>query len=109
MRARIPARSTWKGNAMPKHLITWLIFGLIAGAVAKLLTPGRDPGGCIVTMLIGIAGAILGGFIARMLGLGGREGEPLFDNHFFIALAFAILGAVILLAIYHLIAGRKRV
>jgi uncharacterized membrane protein YeaQ/YmgE (transglycosylase-associated protein family) len=94
---------------MPKHLITWLIFGLIAGAIAKLLTPGRDPGGCIVTMLIGIAGAILGGFIARMLGLGGSENDRLFEGHFFIALAFAILGAIILLAIYHLIAGRKRV
>lgn len=94
---------------MPKHLITWLIFGLIAGVVAKLLTPGRDPGGCIVTMLIGIAGAILGGFIARMLGLGGNEGEPLLQGHFFIALAFAVLGAIILLVIYHLIAGKKRV
>jgi uncharacterized membrane protein YeaQ/YmgE (transglycosylase-associated protein family) len=93
---------------MPKHLITWLIFGLIAGAIAKLLTPGRDPGGCIVTMLIGIAGAILGGFIARALGMGGNENEPLFQGHFFIALAFAIVGAVILLAIYHLITGRKR-
>lgn len=93
---------------MPKHLITWLIFGLIAGAIAKFLTPGRDPGGCIVTMLIGIAGAILGGFIARLLGLGGNEGEPLFNNHFFIALAFAVLGAIILLAIYHLLVGRKR-
>jgi uncharacterized membrane protein YeaQ/YmgE (transglycosylase-associated protein family) len=92
---------------MPRHLITWLIFGLIAGAIAKLLTPGRDPGGCIVTMLIGIAGAIVGGFIARALGFG-QENEPLFQGHFFIALAFAVVGAVILLAIYHLIVGRKR-
>jgi uncharacterized membrane protein YeaQ/YmgE (transglycosylase-associated protein family) len=94
---------------MPRHLITWLIFGLIAGAIAKLLTPGRDPGGCIVTMLIGIAGAILGGFIARMLGLGGNENDRLFEGHFFIGLAFAVLGAIILLAIYHLLVGRKRV
>jgi uncharacterized membrane protein YeaQ/YmgE (transglycosylase-associated protein family) len=94
---------------MPRHLITWLIFGLIAGAIAKLLTPGRDPGGCIVTMLIGIAGAILGGFIARMLGFGGAENEPLFQGRFFAGLAFAVLGAVILLVIYHLIVGKKRV
>jgi uncharacterized membrane protein YeaQ/YmgE (transglycosylase-associated protein family) len=101
-------RSRKKGKLMPRHLITWLIFGLIAGAIAKLLTPGRDPGGCIVTMLIGIAGAIVGGFIARALGLGGGENEPLFQGRFFISLAFAVLGAIILLAIYHLIAGRKR-
>jgi uncharacterized membrane protein YeaQ/YmgE (transglycosylase-associated protein family) len=94
---------------MPRHLITWLIFGLIAGAIAKLLTPGRDPGGCIVTMLIGIAGAILGGFIARMLHMGGDESEPLFQGRFFAGLAFAVIGAVILLVIYHLIIGKKRV
>lgn len=93
---------------MPKHLITWLIFGLIAGAIAKLLTPGRDPGGCIVTMLIGIAGAILGGFIARALGMGGADGDRLFEGRFFVALAFSILGAVILLAIYRLLTGQKR-
>lgn len=93
---------------MPTHLITWLIFGLIAGIIAKLLTPGRDPGGCIVTMLIGIAGAILGGFIARALGMGGDEGDRLLEGRFFVALAFSVLGAVILLAIYHFIAGRKR-
>ncbi len=93
---------------MPKHIISWLIFGLIAGVIAKLLTPGRDPGGCIVTILIGIAGAILGGFIARLLGMGGGENEPLFEGRFFIAMRFAVLGAVILLGIYHLIVGRKR-
>ncbi len=94
---------------MPRHLISWLIFGLIAGAIAKLLTPGRDPGGCIVPMLIGIADAILGGFIARMLGFGGEENDALFQGRFFAGLAFAVLGAVILLVIYHLIVGRKRV
>lgn len=94
---------------MPRHLISWLIFGLIAGVIAKLLTPGRDPGGCIVTILIGIAGAILGGFIARMLGMGGAEGDRLFEGRFFVAMAFSVLGAVILLAIYHFIAGKKRV
>jgi uncharacterized membrane protein YeaQ/YmgE (transglycosylase-associated protein family) len=55
-------------------ILGWIVFGLIVGAIAKLLMPGRDPGGIIVTMLLGIAGAVLGGFVGRALGLYG-EGE----------------------------------
>jgi uncharacterized membrane protein YeaQ/YmgE (transglycosylase-associated protein family) len=75
-------------------IIGWIIFGLIVGAVAKLLMPGRDPGGFIVTMLIGIVGAVIGGFLGRMLGLY-AEGEP---AGFFMA----VIGSVILLYLYRL-------
>lgn len=75
-------------------LLSWIVFGLIAGAIAKLLMPGKDPGGCIVTMAIGVVGALLGGFLATMLGFGGISG---FDLR---SMLIAILGAMILLAIY---------
>ena len=81
-------------------LIGTLIIGLVAGAVAKLLMPGRDPGGCIITMLIGVAGALLGGFIASALGFGGISG---FDFRSFI---IAVLGALLLLIIYRQVAKK---
>ncbi|HYE65752.1 MAG TPA: GlsB/YeaQ/YmgE family stress response membrane protein [Pyrinomonadaceae bacterium] len=87
-------------------LIAWIIFGLIAGVIAKLLMPGRDPGGCIITILLGIAGAVLGGFLARMIGVA-DPARALGDRNFFIQLAFAVLGAVIILAVYRLIAGKR--
>jgi uncharacterized membrane protein YeaQ/YmgE (transglycosylase-associated protein family) len=82
-------------------LLTWIVFGLIAGIVAKLLMPGKDPGGCIITILIGIAGALLGGFLATALGFGGITG---FDWR---SLIIAVLGAIVLLLLYRMIAGRK--
>ena len=82
-------------------ILGWILFGLIVGAIAKLLMPGRDPGGIIVTMLLGIAGAVLGGFVGQALGLY-QQGE---GAGFFMAL----IGAVILLALYRMIAGRRRV
>ena len=87
-------------------IIGAIVFGLIAGVIAKLLTPGRDPGGCIITILLGIAGSILGNFLAGILGLGGATGN-FGDRGFFIRLCFAVVGAIILLAVYHLLA-RKR-
>lgn len=78
--------------------LTWIVIGLIAGLIAKAITPGRDPGGCIVTILIGIAGALLAGFLGQQLGWYGRgEGAG------FLA---AIVGAVILLFVYRLFARR---
>jgi uncharacterized membrane protein YeaQ/YmgE (transglycosylase-associated protein family) len=82
-------------------IISWIVFGLLAGLVAKLLTPGRDPGGCIITMLIGIAGAVLGGFIGTALGFGGIEG---FDLR---SLLVAVGGAVLLLLLYRALTGRR--
>ncbi len=82
------------------HVIGWILFGLIVGVVAKLLMPGRDPGGFIITILIGIAGALLGGVIGRALGLYG-PGESA-------GWIVSILGAVVLLFIYRLVMRRPR-
>jgi uncharacterized membrane protein YeaQ/YmgE (transglycosylase-associated protein family) len=81
-------------------IISWIVFGLIAGALAKLLLPGKDPGGCLVTVLLGVVGASLGGWIGTQLGFGTVQG---FDIRSF---GIAILGAVILLLLYRLLRGR---
>lgn len=81
-------------------IIGWIVIGGLAGAIAKLLMPGRDPGGCIVTVLLGIAGALLAGWIGQSVGWY-KTGE----GAGFIA---AIVGAVILLLIYRVIVGRRR-
>jgi uncharacterized membrane protein YeaQ/YmgE (transglycosylase-associated protein family) len=83
-------------------IIGWLVIGLLAGGIAKLLMPGRDPGGCIITILLGIAGAMLAGFVGRALGWYGPENQ----GAGFLA---AIVGAFVLLFIYRLVAGRRRV
>lgn len=83
-------------------LLGWIVFGLIAGAIAKFLIPGDDPGGCIITMAIGVVGALLGGWIASLLGFGGISG---FD---FRSMIIAILGAILLLVIYRVVRGRPR-
>jgi uncharacterized membrane protein YeaQ/YmgE (transglycosylase-associated protein family) len=80
----------------------WILVGGLAGIIAKAIMPGRDPGGCIVTILLGIAGALVAGFVGRALGWYG----PNDTGAGFIA---AILGALIILFIYRLIAGRRRV
>ena len=77
----------------------WIIIGGIAGGIAKLLMPGKDPGGCLVTILLGIGGALVAGFLGQMLGWY-RPGE----GAGFLA---AIVGAFIILAIYRLVAGRR--
>jgi uncharacterized membrane protein YeaQ/YmgE (transglycosylase-associated protein family) len=80
-------------------IIGWIFFGLIVGIVAKFLTPGRDPGGFIVTALIGIAGALIGGFLGREMGLY-REGDP-------VGFVMAVVGSIILLLLYRMVAGRR--
>ena len=83
-------------------ILSWLILGLLAGAIAKLLMPGRDPGGWIITMLLGIAGAFAGGFIGRALwGSTGVNGVNL------PSIGLAVLGAFVLLLIYRLVFGRS--
>jgi uncharacterized membrane protein YeaQ/YmgE (transglycosylase-associated protein family) len=81
-------------------VIGWIIFGLIVGALAKLLMPGRDPGGIIVTMALGIAGALLGGFLGRALGWYGEN-----DGAGFL---MSLAGAVLLLWIYRMMVGRRQ-
>jgi uncharacterized membrane protein YeaQ/YmgE (transglycosylase-associated protein family) len=80
-------------------IIGWILFGLVVGVVGKLLMPGRDPGGFILTILLGIAGALLGGFAGRALGFYG-EGEPA-------GFIMAVIGSIILLIIYRMVAGRR--
>ena len=80
-------------------VLGWILFGLVAGVIAKLLMPGRDPGGFIVTILLGIAGAFLGGFLGQAMGLY-AEGEPA-------GMIMSILGAVLLLALYRVMIRRR--
>ncbi len=85
----------------PNGILGWIIIGGIAGAIAKLLMPGKDPGGCIITILLGIAGAFIAGWLGQAVGwYNAGEGAG------FIA---AIVGAFIILAIYRIVAGRRRV
>jgi uncharacterized membrane protein YeaQ/YmgE (transglycosylase-associated protein family) len=90
-------------------IIGWIIFGLIAGVIAKAIMPGKDPGGCIITILLGIAGSVIGGFIGRALfgyGRGRGDASDLTQPGFLMSLALAIIGAIILLVIYRLLKGR---
>jgi uncharacterized membrane protein YeaQ/YmgE (transglycosylase-associated protein family) len=88
-----------KVEATLMTILGWILFGLVVGALAKLVMPGRDPGGIIVTILLGIAGALLGGFVGRTLGFY-REGEPA-------GWVMAFLGSVLLLFLYRLVVGRR--
>jgi uncharacterized membrane protein YeaQ/YmgE (transglycosylase-associated protein family) len=83
-------------------IIGWIVIGGLAGAIAKLLMPGRDPGGCIITVLLGIAGALVAGWVGRAIGWYGPNDQ----GAGFVA---AIVGAFLLLLIYRLIAGRRRI
>jgi uncharacterized membrane protein YeaQ/YmgE (transglycosylase-associated protein family) len=80
-------------------IIGWILFGLVVGVIAKLIMPGKDPGGFIVTVLIGIVGALLGGFLGRLLNLY-EPGQPA-------GFIGATLGAILLLWIYRLATRRK--
>jgi uncharacterized membrane protein YeaQ/YmgE (transglycosylase-associated protein family) len=81
------------------EIIGWIVFGLVVGALAKLVMPGRDPGGIIVTILLGVAGALLGGFVGRAMGLYGPNEAAGFLMSF--------LGAILLLIIYRMAVGRR--
>lgn len=83
-------------------IISWIVFGLIAGAVAKWIMPGKDPGGIIVTMVIGVVGAFLGGFLGSLVGLGDISGFDI--RSFFLAVG----GALLLLLGYRFFMQRKQ-
>ena len=93
-------------------IIGWIVFGLIAGLIAKAIMPGKDPGGAIVTILIGIAGSFIGGFIGHALFGYGRLANDTGDLSrpgFLMSLVLAVVGAIVLLAVYRLITrGRSR-
>ena len=80
-------------------ILSWIVFGLIVGALAKLVMPGNDPGGFIVTILLGIAGAIVGGMIGRAMGFYGPDQAA--------GYLMSIVGAIILLALYRMVARRS--
>jgi uncharacterized membrane protein YeaQ/YmgE (transglycosylase-associated protein family) len=80
-------------------ILSWIVFGVVVGFIAKLLMPGRDPGGFIVTMLLGIAGALVGGFLGRAMNFYGPSESA--------GWLMSILGAVILLAIYRMMVRRR--
>lgn len=80
-------------------ILSWIVFGLVIGIIAKLLMPGKDPGGFIITMLLGIAGALVGGFVGRAMGFyGPNQGA---------GWLMSILGAIILLALYRMLVRRR--
>jgi uncharacterized membrane protein YeaQ/YmgE (transglycosylase-associated protein family) len=81
-------------------ILSWILLGLVAGALAKFIMPGKDPGGLIVTILIGIAGAVVGGFLGSFIGLGAVES---FDIG---GIFIATVGAIVLLFIYRLLRSR---
>src|SRR5262245_22914342 len=88
-----------KESAM--DILLWILFGLVVGIVAKLIMPGRDPGGIILTIVLGVVGALLGGWLGRVMGLY-TAGEPA-------GFLMAVVGAVIVLALYRLaMPGRTR-
>ena len=80
-------------------ILGWILFGLVVGVIAKFLMPGRDPGGFIITTLLGIVGAVVGGWLGRALGMYG-EGEPA-------GFIMAVIGAIVLLLAYRMIIGRR--
>ncbi len=81
-------------------LISWIVVGLIAGLLARWITPGPDPGGIIVTVLVGMAGASVGGFLVRILGGAGATGLNIWS------ILVATIGALLLLFLYNLVARR---
>ncbi len=82
-------------------ILAWIVIGLVAGVLGKLIMPGDDPGGIIVTILIGIVGAFVGGFVMNLLGFGDVSGFNIYS------ILVATLGAVILLAIYRAVVGGR--
>jgi uncharacterized membrane protein YeaQ/YmgE (transglycosylase-associated protein family) len=85
-------------------IIGWIILGLLAGLIAKAILPGEDPGGIIVTTLLGIVGAIVGGLITRLLGFGDPIDE-FFDVSTWLG---AIIGSIVILLIYRAVFGARR-
>ena|SRR6476646_4124946 len=100
MGAKRPPSQTAEGQEENMSVILFLIFGLIVGALARLIVPGREPGGWLTSLVIGVAGAFLGGFLGRVFGLYTRE---VTTGGF----VMSLVGAIVLVAIYHAVARRR--
>jgi uncharacterized membrane protein YeaQ/YmgE (transglycosylase-associated protein family) len=100
MGAKRPPSHTAEGQEENMSVILFLIFGLIVGAIARLIVPGREPGGWLTSLVIGVAGAFLGGFLGRVFGLYTRE---VTTGGF----VMSLVGAIVLVAIYHAVARRR--
>lgn len=85
------------------HWVTWIFIGGLAGVIAKAIMPGRDPGGCIITILLGIVGALISGFLGSYFNLYNAEQHGVLGS-----LAAGVVGAMILLIIYRAVASRRR-
>jgi uncharacterized membrane protein YeaQ/YmgE (transglycosylase-associated protein family) len=94
-----PMSSPTVGKEDAMGVIGWIVFGLLVGIVARFLMPGRDPGGFVITAIIGIVGALLGGYLGRAIGWY-REGEAA-------EFVMAVIGSIVLLALYRLVVGRR--
>jgi uncharacterized membrane protein YeaQ/YmgE (transglycosylase-associated protein family) len=94
---RLPENSFSQTNEFMTAILSSLVIGLIVGAIAKFLMPGRDPGGCLVTILLGIAGAFVGTWIGRVF----------WGGNYVAGWIMSIIGAMLLLFIYRLIRGRR--
>lgn len=90
---------------MPQYammgLLSWILMGLLAGALARFLLPGRDPIGCFTTILVGVVGAVVGGFTATLLGFGGFQGFDLYS------LILATVGAILFLLVVRILRGNR--
>ena len=83
-------------------ILSWIVLGLIAGGLAKLIMPGKDPGGCIVTCILGIVGAVVGGWIGTLLNFGSVSQLD------WRGIGIAIIGSLIILGIYRLVGGKPK-
>jgi len=82
-------------------ILSWIILGLVVGVLAKLIMPGQDPGGIIVTILLGVAGAFLGGYVGTLMGLGSVTGFNM------MSLLLAVVGSLILLLLYRMLVSKR--
>lgn len=82
------------------HILVFLLFGLVVGVLARIIVPGKEPGGWVVSMTFGVGGAILGAYFGRLLGVY-REGQPA-------GFLMALVGAIALVAVYHAVTSRRR-
>jgi uncharacterized membrane protein YeaQ/YmgE (transglycosylase-associated protein family) len=93
-------------ESMLWNIISWIVFGFIAGLIARVIMPGKDPGGFIITTLLGIGGAFVGGFVARFLGIGSAS-RAIGDRGFLRQLVIAVIGSIIILAIHRFWSSSK--